>query len=475
MSSSSRRHRYLRSDTSTKTETKPRTETQPRTITQPVEPYLFLPDVEYSDVISELHYLATSHYNNNREFVWVLQSLENVNKYLGPNDQTVLTNLLLQDTNYCECVKYMAFSSIQPYANFKLREKLRKIPMLTKHSHETARLVKHECVIILSMAFFNIFSKKYKNFNFQLWKQSEPEKLKAFFNYISRMINASENHKFLEVKYHRNSYKNELNNIINDIKNSSKHVEIKNKLGIQTDPNDAIENQNDTVQAVFAHAYIGGRTLSDGYGQEEIRFCISPECIIIMLLCYNEPMKENECISIDGAERFSEYTMKNKQFVCGDPYVDKTPKRANTETLDIRIIAFNALNYGPHNANARVPDDQYKITNINRDIIKLSSVFKTILNFKHPANILASGNWGVGEFQNTKMLKFYLQFLVASYYGVTLNYIIPGDTDLHTITQNIYTSFAQTTDQSVKTLYKFIIDNIHRADPRKELRFRVFG
>ena len=70
------------------------------------------------------------------------------------------------------------------------------------------------------------------------------------------------------------------------------------------------------VQAVFAHAYIGGRTLTNGYAQEEIRFCISPECIIIMLLCYNEPMKDDECISIDGAERFSEYTMKNKRFEC---------------------------------------------------------------------------------------------------------------------------------------------------------------
>ena len=373
LSSSSRHHRLLRYDTSKKTKTKPKTITQPKTETKPVEPYLFLPDVEYSDVISELHYLATSHYNNNREFVWVLQSLENVNKYLGPNDQTVLTNLLLQDTNYCECVKYMAFSSIQPYANFKLREKLRKIPMLPKHSHETARLVKHECVIILSMAFFNIFSKKYKNFNFQLWKQSEPEKLKAFFNYISRMINASENHKFLEVKYHRNSYKNELNNIINDIKNSSKHVEIKNKLGIQTDPNDAIENQNDTVQAVFAHAKIGGRTLSDGYGQEEIRFCISPECIIIMLLCYNEPMEDDECISIEGAERCSEYTIKNNQFVCEYPFIDKTPKKTDTNTLNIQLIAFDALNYNTH--NGYTPNDQYNIKNINRNIIKLSSVF----------------------------------------------------------------------------------------------------
>ena len=276
------------------------------------------------------------------------------------------------------------------------------------------------------MVVFNIFSRTYNNFNFHILKQSQPEKLKALFNYIIQFQKFNDTHSHLEVKYRRNSYKNESDHIIDNIKNSSKIIQNdKKKLMIINDHHVFIEKQDYTVQAVFAHARIGGRTLTDGYAQEEIRFCISPECIIIMLLCHNEPMEDDECITIDGAERFSNYSYVHKKFKCLDPYNDFTITRANTNTLDTRIIAFDALNYGTHNGNA--PDDQYNIQNIKRDIIKLSSVFKTILNYNHPSNILSTGNWGVGDFQNNKVLKFCLQFLVASYYGVSLRYLVPGD------------------------------------------------
>ena len=154
-----------------------------------------------------------------------------------------------------------------------------------------------------------------------------------------------------------NSDKNESDSIINNIKQSTAIVLDKN-FTFKMDPNDLIENQDNTAHAVFAHKNIGENTLNNGYSQEDIRFCISPECIIIMLLCYNEPLQYNECISIHGAERFSQYTMNSRKFVCGNSYSDKTPKLPDNNILNTHIFAFNAINY------ATAPNDQYIIQNI---------------------------------------------------------------------------------------------------------------
>ena len=92
--------------------------------------------------------MARAHSNNTRNFVEVLQSIENVNKIFGSNNQNSLTDLLLNNAIYCECIKYMASLSIRPYSNFELSNRLKKIPMLLKYSHQTATLLKLECAII---------------------------------------------------------------------------------------------------------------------------------------------------------------------------------------------------------------------------------------------------------------------------------------------------------------------------------------
>ena len=56
----------------------------------------------------------------------------------------------------------------------------KEIPMLPKYSHQTTTLLKTQCFVILSLTFFNMFSQKYRDFNFQTWKESQPENSKHF-------------------------------------------------------------------------------------------------------------------------------------------------------------------------------------------------------------------------------------------------------------------------------------------------------
>ena len=136
----------------------------------------------------------------------------------------------------------------------------KEIPMLPKYSHQATTLLKIQCLVILSLTFFNMFSWKYHDFNFQTWKESEPEKLKAIFNYILRILSLynsrDQEHMKLEVHYRRNSYKDESDHIIDYIKKSSTIIKPDTtKLNFVNNPRMSIEKMDSSVQAVFAHAY----------------------------------------------------------------------------------------------------------------------------------------------------------------------------------------------------------------------------
>ena len=62
------------------------------------------------------------------------------------------------------------------------------------------------------------------------------------------------------------------------------------------------------------------------------------------------------------------------------------------------------------------------------------------------------------------VLIFCLQFLVASYYDVALNYIDPGD-NLTNETNPFFDPFYTKTDRSVKAFYNYIIDNRNLLNP----------
>lgn len=76
-----------------------------------------------------------------------------------------------------------------------------------------------------------------------------------------------------------------------------------------------------------------GGVLHGGCVQEEIRFVLSPECLVSLLLC--DRMSCDEAILIRGTETFSRYSGYNGSFRFAGPYADSAPVKytsANTSS-----------------------------------------------------------------------------------------------------------------------------------------------
>jgi hypothetical protein len=97
-----------------------------------------------------------------------------------------------------------------------------------------------------------------------------------------------------------------------------------------------------------------------------------------------------------------------------------------------------------------------------RDCLKLSSVFSKITRYSRTKKpIFSTGNWGCGEFYGNKVLKFCLQWLVASYYNVELRYIIPNENDLHDQINTFIGDFKKTRFQTIGMFYDYLIHKKH--------------
>ncbi|CAF3862458.1 unnamed protein product [Adineta steineri] len=84
------------------------------------------------------------------------------------------------------------------------------------------------------------------------------------------------------------------------------------------------DNMHGFLQVDFANMYIGRGMMDEGCVQEDIRFTISTEMLVSLLVC--EKMQSNECIFLIGCEQFSTYTGYANTFKANADYIDKTPK-----------------------------------------------------------------------------------------------------------------------------------------------------
>ena len=101
---------------------------------------------------------------------------------------------------------------------------------------------------------------------------------------------------------------------------------------LELQPLGGIEDASGCLQVDFANEYLGGGVLSGGCVQEEIRFAVSPECTVGLLLC--QRMLEHEAIVITGAEQFSQYTGYGFSLGYGGDFVDPTPKDSDGTPID---------------------------------------------------------------------------------------------------------------------------------------------
>ncbi len=167
-----------------------------------------------------------------------------------------------------------------------------------------------------------------------------------------------------------------------------------------------IEDDATGIQVDFANKDIGGGVLHTGSVQEEIRFCVrslyrseqsstnihSPELIVARL--FVQRLRDDECLFVHGAERFSNYTGYASSFAWAGNYIDRSP-RDEWGTRATKLVAIDALRY--HNYSA-----QFRMQHIERELNKAACGFAEITNAKEP---IATGNWGCGAFNGDRQLK----------------------------------------------------------------------
>lgn len=125
-----------------------------------------------------------------------------------------------------------------------------------------------------------------------------------------------------------------------------------------------IEDGIGLLQVDFANRYLGGGVLGGGCVQEEILFMICPELLCSRL--FTERLEDNECVTIMGFERFSDYKGYRFSLEYTGDFKDDTPSdlfRRRKSTL----VAIDAMPF-------RIGDDQYREHMLRRELNKVKLV-----------------------------------------------------------------------------------------------------
>jgi len=191
----------------------------------------------------------------------------------------------------------------------------------------------------------------------------------------------------------------------------------------ETKQDEAIEDGWNTLQIDFANKYLGGGVLNTGCIQEEIRFMISPECLLGLL--FTEVMTHNEAIIIKGVEQFSKYTGYSFGFKYAGNFdhAREAPKSAKRDQTV--IVAIDAV-------RLTSPLKQFLPGKMLREI------FKAYVGFSVPPKdmdapkssgfkVISTGNWGCGAFGGDVSLKSMLQWIAATKAGRVTHYYPYGD------------------------------------------------
>ncbi|CAF0733871.1 unnamed protein product [Adineta steineri] len=342
-------------------------------------------------------------------------------------------------------------------ANFR---DLKTPPLLRQKSNYSLTMSQQQAASLLACSFFCLFptvydeEKQHENFqepNFhRLYQKGPPEnieKLKCILNYFRRITETMPSGVITIQRYElpKESYPNWSNS----------------KTGLSQlclTKEKKIEDIKNVLQVDFANKYIGGGVLGSGCVQEEIRFSISPEMLVSLLVC--EVMKDNECIFLIGCERYSSYTGYANSFQFAGDYRDTTPKD-NWGRKWCHLVAMDAIYF-------RDPSTQYEKENVDRELIKAYASFRPLEKEPGFEFGIATGNWGCGVFNGDKELKAIIQLMAASEARRPLIYAAFHDENLFYSFIKVY-EYLKVEKATVGILYKYLVSYPSRLDKHKTL------
>ncbi|CAF0994283.1 unnamed protein product [Adineta steineri] len=363
-------------------------------------------------------------------------------------------------------IQWMAASEAKrPLIYAAYRNKNLTPPLLRQKSNHSLTMSQQQAASLLACSFFCLFptiydeEKQHENFqepNFHRLYQKGPseniEKLKCILNYFRRITEEMPSGIITIQRYElpKESYPNWSNS----------------KTGLSQlclTKEKKIEDIKNVLQVDFANKYIGGGVLGSGCVQEEIRFSISPEMLVSLLVC--EVMQDDECIFLIGCERYSLYTGYANSFQFAGDYRDTTPKD-NWGRKWCHLVAMDAIYF-------RVPSTQYQKENVDRELIKAYASFRPLEKESGFEFGIATGNWGCGVFNGDKELKAIIQLMAASEARRPLIYAAFNDENLFYSFIKVYeylkqhraTNMCDTDTATVENLTETIQNCIrHRCD-----------
>ena len=340
-----------------------------------------------------------------------------------------------------------------------------EIPLLEKDSFENEyKLTRKKVALLFFLSFLNLIdTKQYKE------RETNPF---VVFQVLSSTYNTSFQFGrcFLNYLTIVGKWMEENNNILNEeikyIRDSKglsyyKQYEGQKLCDIQIIDKGSLFDGDASYCVDFANMFIGGGALEGGCVQEEILFATHPEAVVSMF--FMEVMSENDAIRIDNLIKFSDYEGYSHSFKFTKSAINKD---TNLETIKkINIIAIDAAvcfskKYG-------IIDSE----DIKRDIHKAYVGFSLIFfgrekptepknnnekgtkakkdnkikkektkeeKLEEDKNSISTGNWGCGAFNGDHELKFFEQWVSASFAGVQrLDYYTYENKRMNTIIERL--------------------------------------
>ena len=277
-----------------------------------------------------------------------------------------------------------------------------EIKILKTKENDKLELTRRQVAILFLLSFFKIMNKELRfcvyNIISTTRKGTKFEFGRCFLNYLTNIGKwLSEQNPILEekIKFIRISKNKEPN----DYMESTEFCDIK----IYT--KGSLFDGKASYCVDFANAYIGGGVLTGGCVQEEILFAIQPEAIASLL--FMEKMGNTDAIRIDNTIQYSKYEGYGGSFAFKSNAIGNDTNKIKRT----KIIAIDAF------PNSHIRDKKI----IERDIYKAFIGFKTVFYDEKERNeekTIATGNWGCGAFGGDYELKFFQQWIAASFAGI---------------------------------------------------------